>query len=336
MSRFLRKKSSGSMLSLAAVSSSAPMVITAACGWFGARHAREGPWLVAIAVYCLRWLGMSKTYGSGGDPPPPGPPVPQPSDCQPVRRPSFEAATLTRAYAEGRAPATSSSASRSSMIFTALPCACLASCAEATPQRSMPNLLPKPPPMYCCSTRMLSRRHAHRLRHLRRNAAQVLRGDVHLEVLVIDELRHGAVRFKAAMGDHRNAVNPFGNYAAGFRRREGVRRLALGLRGSLLIRRLHPAALAHRRLLHRRDHFRRETPSFASASSIFGSGASVMSTLADAPRSLRRRAPGYLPCRRSRRSTAAHSRCRGFSEALRRRRECGSCSNSTLIAFSAS
>src|SRR6184192_2213179 len=41
-------------VSLAARSSSAHMVRTAACGWLGARQARAGPMLLRIAVCCLR------------------------------------------------------------------------------------------------------------------------------------------------------------------------------------------------------------------------------------------------------------------------------------------
>ena len=48
------------MLSLAARSSSAHMVSTRACGWFGARQARAGPMLLRIAVCSLCWLGMLK------------------------------------------------------------------------------------------------------------------------------------------------------------------------------------------------------------------------------------------------------------------------------------
>ncbi len=77
------------MLSLAARSSSAHMVSTAACGWLGARQARAGPMLLRIAVCSLCWLGMLKTYGIGGMPPPPGPPVPQDCDCQAVMRAVF-------------------------------------------------------------------------------------------------------------------------------------------------------------------------------------------------------------------------------------------------------
>src|SRR5437868_8968149 len=103
--------------------------------------------LLRIAVCSLRWFGIPlKTYGIGGMPPPPGPPVPHDSDCQATIVPSFLAPAFTRAYDEGRAPATFNSESRSSMIRTGLPAAFFEIAAVATPQRSGPNLLPKPPP----------------------------------------------------------------------------------------------------------------------------------------------------------------------------------------------
>src|ERR1035438_4873785 len=74
-----------------------------------------------MAMFCLRWLGISKMYGSGGVPPPPTPPVPQDRDSHATSLPSLSAATLTRAKPDGRMPATSCSESRSSMIFTGLP-----------------------------------------------------------------------------------------------------------------------------------------------------------------------------------------------------------------------
>src|SRR3989442_13394930 len=81
-------------------------------------------------------------------------PVPQDSDDHAVIVPSFCAPTRTLAWIEGRAPATISSWSRSSIIFTGRP-AFLASCAHATPQVSAPNLLPKPPPITGVSVRTL-------------------------------------------------------------------------------------------------------------------------------------------------------------------------------------
>src|SRR5438270_13276603 len=114
---------------LAATSSTADIVMRQPWGWLGARQARAGPILVATAVCCLRWLGMFTTYGMGGAPPPPGPPVPQESDCQAVSVPSFLAPLFTLEKAEGRQPATSSSASRSSITRTGLPPAFFETCA---------------------------------------------------------------------------------------------------------------------------------------------------------------------------------------------------------------
>src|SRR5579875_2510235 len=76
-----------------------------------------------------------------------GPPVPQQSDSQATSVPSFLAPTFTRANPEGRHPAVSNSSARSSRYFTGLP-ASFANCAQAKPQASIWNLLPKPPPMY--------------------------------------------------------------------------------------------------------------------------------------------------------------------------------------------
>ena len=69
--------------------------------------------------------------------------------------PSLSAAIFTRANHDGLMPATSSSAARSSMILTGLPPADFESCVAAIPQRSGENLLPNPPPMYCCITWIL-------------------------------------------------------------------------------------------------------------------------------------------------------------------------------------
>src|SRR6516225_10375537 len=91
-------------------------------------------------------------YGRGGVPPPPTPPVPHERDSQATSLPSLSAAIFTRAKADGRMPATSNSALRSSRFFTGLPPAFLESLAVLTSQRSTENLLPNPPPTFCCST----------------------------------------------------------------------------------------------------------------------------------------------------------------------------------------
>ncbi len=104
--------------------------------------------------WCRR-LGIWKTYGSGGSPALPGPPEPQDFETQAVSVPSFFAPTSISAKAEGRSPATVSSAWRSSISLTGAP-AILASWAQTIPQRSTLNLLPKPPPTKSAITRTLA------------------------------------------------------------------------------------------------------------------------------------------------------------------------------------
>ena len=82
---------------------------------------------------------------------PAGPPEPQLFESQATTFPSASAAVATSAWVEGRAPATLTSWSRSSISFTGRPVS-LAIWAQTTPQRSTLNLLPKPPPMYWVST----------------------------------------------------------------------------------------------------------------------------------------------------------------------------------------
>src|SRR3989442_1486070 len=73
------------------------------------------------------------------------PPVPQDSDDQAVIVPSFCAPTRTLAWIEGRAPATISSWSRSSIISPGGP-VFLPSRAPAPPQVWPQNFLQTPPP----------------------------------------------------------------------------------------------------------------------------------------------------------------------------------------------
>ena len=87
-------------------------------------------------------------------PPPPMPPVAHDSDCHAVMVPSFFAASLIFAKAEGRLPAVSSSMARSRKILTGRPPAFFESSAEAASQRSAENLLPNAPPMWSWWTLM--------------------------------------------------------------------------------------------------------------------------------------------------------------------------------------
>src|SRR4051794_18137915 len=110
---FFRNRSIGSILSLAARSSSAEQVRYDACGWFGARQARAMPALSDTAVWFNRKFGIFvNTYGSGGIPPPVKPPDAQEVESQPVMLPSLSAATLILAKADGRTPAMVSSVAR--------------------------------------------------------------------------------------------------------------------------------------------------------------------------------------------------------------------------------
>src|SRR5882724_7628301 len=104
---FFNRNFTGSMFSLAARSSIAPIVTKQNCGWFGARHARAGPMFVCTAV-CLRRYGkpVCKMYGKFALAPPAGPEVPHDSDCHAVNVPSLFAPTFTFAYRDGRIPAT--------------------------------------------------------------------------------------------------------------------------------------------------------------------------------------------------------------------------------------
>src|ERR1019366_10730242 len=96
------------------------------------------------------------TYGMGGIPPPPIPPVDQDCDCQATSEPSGLAATLILAKPEGRFPAIINSTLRSRNSFTGFPPLDFDRLAQTTAPRSAENLLPNPPPMYCMSALILS------------------------------------------------------------------------------------------------------------------------------------------------------------------------------------
>src|SRR5208283_2483451 len=97
----------------------------------------------------MRRFGMfENTYGRGGMPPLPKPPEAQDWDCQPVSVPSFLAAILIFAKADGRLPAMVKSVARSRNRRTGRPPLFLERRAPITAQRSLVNLLPNPPPMF--------------------------------------------------------------------------------------------------------------------------------------------------------------------------------------------
>ena len=135
-------------------------------------------------------------------------------------------------------PATSNSALRSSMFFTGLPPAFFDRLAVLTSQRSAENLLPKPPPMFCCNTLMLPAGTLKRLGHLRGNARDVLRGDVNHHLLFGRPLAGGAVRLQAGVHDARRAIYAF-RYGCG--RSESLVGLSVRLQRGLLVRRLRLA-----------------------------------------------------------------------------------------------
>src|SRR5260370_26797132 len=99
------------------------------------------------------------TYGRGGQPPPPNPPLAQESDCQVVMVPSFFAPILILPYAEGLTPAISSSVARSRNSLTGLPPLSFESCVHSTPQVPGAHVLPSPPPtvrigVYICGAHL--------------------------------------------------------------------------------------------------------------------------------------------------------------------------------------
>src|SRR3954447_20864310 len=87
-------------------------------------------------------------YGSGNPDEAPAPPVPQLSASNAVSVPSLDTPARMWAVADGGLPVSRCSSLRSSISFTGA-FACFASLAQMMPCASGPNLLPKPPPMYC-------------------------------------------------------------------------------------------------------------------------------------------------------------------------------------------
>src|SRR5437867_966431 len=100
------------MCTAAARSASAVMVSAAPCEWLGARHARLGPVLVAMARLLARRGMPRKTYGTWPTATAPllaGPPVVVIDESQPTTVPSFLAAIFTVTKPDGRLPAASNS-----------------------------------------------------------------------------------------------------------------------------------------------------------------------------------------------------------------------------------
>src|ERR1035437_5468395 len=93
-------------------------------------------------------------YGSGKFEVAPAPPVPQLCASYAINLPSAVTPALMCAIADGRLPVARCSSFRSSISLTGT-FACCASFAQINPCVSGPNLLPKPPPMYCVITRTL-------------------------------------------------------------------------------------------------------------------------------------------------------------------------------------
>ena len=87
-------------------------------------------------------------YGSGNPLGAPAPPVPQLWPSNAVSMPSAVTPARMCAVADGRLPVSRCSSLRSSISFTG-GLAMRASLAQMMPCASGPNLLPKPPPMYC-------------------------------------------------------------------------------------------------------------------------------------------------------------------------------------------
>ena len=139
------------------------------------------------------------------------PPVPHDSDCQASSVPSLLAPILTRAKAEGRAPATSNSALRSSISFTGFPVFWGEPGTRNAPavnggglaSESSANVLHQPVDVGCGQTQRLGK--------LSRPPRHPLRGGVYSDAVAFP-VHHLSVRFQTAMGDYRQAVLAFHHY----------------------------------------------------------------------------------------------------------------------------
>ena len=152
------------------------------------------------------------------------------SDCQAVMVPSFFAATLILAKAEGRLPAIFNSVARSRNIFTGLPPLAFESSAGLHAPAIGRELAAESAADVLHLHVDVGGRHFQRLAQIAADTGDVLRGRPQVD-LVAAELHDVAVRFQAAVRDHRNAVGAF-DHDIGFL--EGLVRIA----GHLLARRL--------------------------------------------------------------------------------------------------
>ncbi len=147
-------------------------------------------------------------------PPPPGPPVAQELDCQTSSSPSLLAPTLTRANADGRAAGDFEFGAafehhlyrRATGLLGKLrgddaPAIGTELAAESAADVLLPHV-------------NVGRGHAERLRHLAGHSGDVLRRDLHFDVIVCAPGGDSTVRFEAAVRDDRNAVETFTTAAA--------------------------------------------------------------------------------------------------------------------------
>ena len=146
--------------------------------------------------------------------------------------PSFFAPTFTRAYADGRAPATLSSASRSSMMRTGLPSAFLEICRGKDSPAIRRKLAAKTSAYVVLVNADVAGGSLQRFCHLPGNSGNILSGDVCKQMIGVGPLGDGTMAFQAAVCNYRNAVESFRNH---FGLRESLVRIAQSLLRRLLI-----------------------------------------------------------------------------------------------------
>ena len=152
---------------------------------------------------------MLKTYGIGGMPPPPGPPVPQDCDCQRgdravLFRRDFDASVSGRPRARDLQlrVALQHDAHRLAAGFFGKPrSGDIPAIGGKLAAKAAADIVLMNADVGC--------RDSQRLRHLRRDAGNILRGDVGEEMIFVGPLRNRTVRFEATVNDHRRAVETF-------------------------------------------------------------------------------------------------------------------------------